>query len=35
VERAPLALLDNRSGREGPVDERWRLVVNHGLDPDL
>jgi predicted transcriptional regulator of viral defense system len=35
VERAPLTLLDNRSGREGPVDERWRLVVNHGLDPDL
>lgn len=35
VKRAPLTLLDNRSGREGPVDERWRLVVNHGLDPDL
>ena len=35
VDGAPLALLDPRSPRDGRIDERWRLVVNRGLDPDL
>ena len=35
VDGAPLALLDHRSPRGGRIDERWRLVVNRGLDPDL
>ena len=35
VGSSSVTALDPHAGRQGPIDSRWRLIVNRAIEPDV